>query len=953
MNKATLTWTRKDGEIEFSVLTSGKPLPPEQWGQFDIHSGEQRLSINALFMPNDDHIIEVKDNALFVPDGFLADLTEQEIIGLSLPSPAPIILKIMTEGLFSKPTFKIKYRILNNNKRPLLGAKTDGLFLESDMTYTLLEPYYSIINRIDTFNQTEFIDVNERLIALSEIKSLLPDDSMVDSQLKDVTICRADRFTLDIKENGTFNPLLIKNKHDLEEDVTNNSIVDYAIPKSQQAEFERQFSSRKQVNKSYPIGRDTYVVLPNRVKNALEVVKEYQVKPQPERHTFIANPQKFIVQHLLGDLDEPSSQEDIEMIDALFVETPDFVSQRVEEIGYWSPKLCAYVTSNESTWLPSDTERLRFPIDDLLVDISITEARQLLTLIIEALDSNKDIVRFNDIDVPASIETKNTLIQFLKLVDEQRSAEQKDKLKKEIKAPLVKDNIDELQFELIKKSPRPRLNRTPKALTVQSLYPHQKVGIDWLCQHWESGSVGALLADDMGLGKTLQALVLMVSVFESSKSGELKIGPTLIVAPSGLLKNWMDEADMHTSNQFLADFYQAFGPGIKRLSEMDTFERNQFLSQQRVVLTTYETLRDKINVFLSIDWGLTIFDEAQKIKNPVSRMTEMAKSISSEFSLMLTGTPVENELKDLWSIMDVAQPGLFGSLAEFHTDYVIPSLDNPKLAQNLKTLLVEKSKPPVMMRRLKEEHIEGLPHKHIHEMFVDMPEQQAIEYENKIKDAQEEKHTPGAMFKIIHELKKTSLIAESIDGFGIDDGVVNRSARLKALVEILDKVSAKNEKALIFCEHLDIQEHLASYIQYRYKMPTRPFRISGKIDGFARKRYVDEFQSRSASEFDVMLLSPKAGGVGLTITAANHVIHLSRWWNPAVEDQSTDRVYRIRQIKDVHVYLPIAVHPKYQDASFDVNLNSLLQRKRNLSMNALMPGTMSKSDVKVFFEKMV
>lgn len=953
MNKATLSWIKKHGSVEFSVQFNELQLAPQQWCQFDIQKDNDRLSVNALFMPNDLHTVEYNDKSLSVPYGFLAELTEQEIIGLSLPTPAPIIIKIMTEGLFSKPSFKIKYRILNNDKRPILGAKIDGLFLESNTTYTLLEPYYSIIKSIDSFNQTEFADVNERLVALSEIKSLLPDNSMVDSQIKEVTICRADRFTLDIKDNNTFNPLLIKNKHYLEEDVTNSSVVDYAIPSTQQTEFERQFSSRKYVNKSYPIGRDTYVILPNRVKNALEVVKEFQVKPQHERQTFIANPQKYIVQHVLGDLDELSSQEDIEMIDALFVETPDFVSQRIEQIGYWSPKLCAYVTSNEGGWLPTDTERLKFPIDDLLIDISITEAKYLLTLIIEALDNEKDIIRFNDIDVPATIETKNNLIQFLKQIEDQRDKSREENFKKEIKAPLVKDNIDELQFELIKKSPRPKLNRTPGALTVQSLFPHQKVGIDWLCQHWESGSVGALLADDMGLGKTLQALVLMVSVFESSKLGNFKIGPTLIVAPSGLLKNWMDEADLHTSNKFLGDFYQAFGPGIKRLSDMDTFERNQFLSQQRVVLTTYETLRDKINVFLSIEWGLTVFDEAQKIKNPVSRMTEMAKSISSEFSLMLTGTPVENELKDLWSIMDVAQPGLFGSLADFHLDYVLPAINNSQLAQNLKKLLVEKSSPPVMMRRLKEEHIEGLPHKQVHEVWIEMPEQQASEYENRIKDAQGEKHILGAMFKIIHDLKKISLIAENIDGFGIDDGVVNRSARLKALVEILDKVKAKNEKALIFCEHLNIQEHLASYIQYRYKMPTRPFRISGKIDGFTRKKIVDEFQSRPSSEFDVMLLSPKAGGVGLTITAANHVIHLSRWWNPAVEDQSTDRVYRIRQNKEVHVYLPIAVHPKYQDLSFDANLNSLLQQKRNLSLNALMPGTMSKSDVKAFFEKMI
>ena len=225
-----------------------------------------------------------------------------------------------------------------------------------------------------------------------------------------------------------------------------------------------------------------------------------------------------------------------------------------------------------------------------------------------------------------------------------------------------------------------------------------------------------------------------------------------------------------------------------------------------------------------------------------------------------------------------------------------------------------------------------------------MPELQAQEYENIVKEVQLEKGNAGAVLKFIQKIRKASLVAEEFDGSGINDGVIKRSARLTSLIQILDDIKQKGEKALVFCETIDVQEYLSGYLQQRYQLEKRPFRINGQVDGNARKKYVDEFQKRPQGQFDVMLLSPKAGGVGLTITAANHVVHLTRWWNPAVEDQSTDRAFRIGQEKPVYVYIPIAIHPKYGDHSFDANLNRLLNKKRNLSLNALLPGTVTDSD---------
>ena len=190
--------------------------------------------------------------------------------------------------------------------------------------------------------------------------------------------------------------------------------------------------------------------------------------------------------------------------------------------------------------------------------------------------------------------------------------------------------------------------------------------------------------------------------------------------------------------------------------------------------------------------------------------------------------------------------------------------------------------------------------------------------------------------------------------FGADDldAFASNSARLQQTLTILEQVAHANEKALIFVEDLVMQERLAGLIQQRFKLPVRPMRINGTVPGFKRQELVEAFQSRPGS-FEVMILSPRAGGVGLTLTAANHVIHLSRWWNPAEEDQATDRVFRIGQTRDVHVYLPMAVHPDpaFAPSSFDLRLDALLERKRKLTRDLFLPPEVSNGELGELFRE--
>lgn len=226
-----------------------------------------------------------------------------------------------------------------------------------------------------------------------------------------------------------------------------------------------------------------------------------------------------------------------------------------------------------------------------------------------------------------------------------------------------------------------------------------------------------------------------------------------------------------------------------------------------------------------------------------------------------------------------------------------------------------------------------------------MPAGQAKAYSEAVVRARRA-DTQAGILKALQELRIVSLHPErSISGG--DEEFIAASARWQRAFEILEAVRGAKEKALVFLDSLVHQGVLAELLQRRFRLPGPPLIISGEVPGPKRKDRVDDFQSRHG--FDVMILSPRAGGVGLTLTEANHVVHLSRWWNPAVEDQCTDRVYRIGQRREVHVHLPLAIHPEYGDHSFDVRLDELLQRKRQLSQSVLAPIATSEAELRGLF----
>jgi SNF2 family DNA or RNA helicase len=433
--------------------------------------------------------------------------------------------------------------------------------------------------------------------------------------------------------------------------------------------------------------------------------------------------------------------------------------------------------------------------------------------------------------------------------------------------------------------------------------------------------------------------------------------PILVVVPTSLLHTWIAEHKSHLLGLGLGKPVIAYGKNLdfykagKRRKDVDGGQpslQTELLRSESWIITTYETLRDYQISFGKIRIAAAVFDEAQRIKNPGASLKNASKNMNADFFIAATGTPVENRLADLWSIVDLIEPDYLGSLRDFSRKYEGKDAADsvPELRQKVEHSPTTATSG-LMLRRMKDGTLRGLPTKTEHFEKHVMNDVQAAAYDDAIAEARQVGKKSRDVLLALHGIRTVSLHPD-VTASVPDHEYIAMSARYSSAFEILDRIHSAGEKALIFLESLDAQMPLALLIQRRYGLRERPMIINGEVPPGQRQERVSAFQAQSAS-FDVMILSPRAGGVGLTLTTANHVIHLSRWWNPAVEDQCTDRVYRIGQEKSVHVHYLQAVHPAHKEHSFDVRLNSLLQRKRSLSRDLLAPMIFTSDDARQLF----
>ncbi|SDT09300.1 Superfamily II DNA or RNA helicase, SNF2 family [Paenibacillaceae bacterium GAS479] len=423
------------------------------------------------------------------------------------------------------------------------------------------------------------------------------------------------------------------------------------------------------------------------------------------------------------------------------------------------------------------------------------------------------------------------------------------------------------------------LDKMPPEVFVASLKPFQQEGFVWMKSlHYRN--LGGLLADDMGLGKTIQVVSLLSYLYVTNK-----LTPVLIVVPKTLIDNWIVEI-----NKFAPSIAAQLFVHTGNFRDKDP----AILQKRGIIITTYQTLvRDQLSLG-QVEWQALICDEAQAIKNPTTAASKVMKAMKAKFRLALTGTPVENSLSELWSIMDYVQPGLLGSLTEFKKEF-IEKLEgeqrDPSVEQKLLTRMAM-----VYKRRTKSKELAGqLPPKTIIECPVPLGKVQKKLYSDivhKVKTKQMQ--ALQAIQKLIAICAHPALEDNQFAGLDIHD-----IPKLHYTIEIIREIREKGEKVLIFTHLRELQVLLRDKIRDNFDV--NPNIINGMTE--RRQRVVDDFNSRSG--FSVMILSPHAAGTGLTITSANHVIHYTRWWNPAVENQATDRVYRIGQERPVQVYYPI------------------------------------------------
>ncbi len=458
---------------------------------------------------------------------------------------------------------------------------------------------------------------------------------------------------------------------------------------------------------------------------------------------------------------------------------------------------------------------------------------------------------------------------------------------------------------------------------IGDLRPYQQRGVAWL-QMLERLGLGACLADDMGLGKTATVLALLQEEHKNEtqdqgkrKKQSAERGPTLVICPTSVAGNWARE-----SERFTPELSVMMHHGATRSREA-TFEK--LAAAADIVITTYAlATRDK-GVLAKVKWRRIVLDEAQNVKNPEAKQTKAVRALPSPRKVALTGTPVENHLGELWSIMEILNPALLGSAASFRQRFVIPieRFRDEEAAEQLRSLT-----RPFILRRLKTDRtiVPDLPEKMEMNELCTLTKEQVTLYQAVVDDMMrriEEAEGIARKGLVLTAMLRLKQVCNHPAQFlGDGSALAGRSGKLERAAEILEEVLDSGERALVFTQFAEMGSLLVEYLSARFGR--RISYLHGGVPRGQRDSMVTEFQDPDV-DVPMMVLSLKAGGTGLNLTAANHVIHFDRWWNPAVENQATDRAFRIGQRKDVLVRKLVCA------GTLEDRIDQLIASKRDLA----------------------
>lgn len=971
-----------------------KPVPRAEWP----NAGAPRAVCRALDALLDRGEATATADAVRLPIAAAAALTAEIADAVGLPPLAELGLAVALEGRVETPDGHLRLRWTDKSAREIKPAR-NGLVLHwGEKSARLSAPLLAVVEAAEAYNKTRGADLEARVAAWMPMQHALTrttgGEVGRDGFLETFTLYQAGAFALEINEGDDFTPLLMARSQalSLDDDAPADDVgpglrdgggeTDAPAPVGSAGSllsaddhraFLGAFAMSGATRNAYRLhGRNRFVLVDPTLKRALDVVQAKRRASPNERRAFLRNPRAALAEALRGtDETAPTA--------TLFVETEGY-SDRVAGLGLWEPPSIPWMTRQPNGWLPeSGWTQDGAPVDPRPLS---TEELADLERAYEAAEARGDshmVIRGQSIPIDAAPAVLKSERERTEAANREAGAADGDRPPPSPADPeqaerlvlvIAKTNFEGLDYELLLKPRAACIALVPpgELMGPAPLKAHQVEGFRWLVEAWRTGWPGVLLADDMGLGKTFQALAFMAwrrrNADFALRRGTAAVaqGPVLVVAPTALLRNWEKECAERLTPEALGRLVKAYGRDLadlklapdRRSDPGETLDRSR-LREADWILTTYETLTDHERAFGPIAFSLVLFDEMQKVKAPATLNTKAAKALNADFVVGLTGTPIENRMEDLWCLFDRLTPGYLGDLKSFSKNY---GEGDPEKLVALKSLLDQPAGavPPVMKRRMKADILLGsdaLPPKVERVYKTPMPEEQRQAYGDLIAEARRQPdRSPGFMLGVLHSMRGLSLHpqdATSVNVTSADrfEAFARRSARLSKTVEILRDVRARGEKVLVFVEFLAMQDALADGLAALFDLPRRPSIVNGTTPGERRLRIVDDFAATGPG-FGVLILSPKAAGVGLNITAANHVVHLSRWWNPAVEDQCNDRCYRIGQTKPVTIHIPLAVHPDHPDAAFDERLHDLLQRKRELSRTMLAPPT-SEGDVGELF----
>ena len=877
------------------------------------------------------------------------DSVEQELLGL--PELYPFDLEIRSSGTLNEPEFRYNYQFLKPDRK-LLHPERIGciLRLTQEWAYLLTHEQFVLLEELDAFNKREAADKNfqSSLLEFAKIKGLANQIGVeLERYLNQEEVVAPQTVRLRLRESG-----------DAVEIIPDVAGVD---SEKFEAVFDKFPNPETTYNLSQPDGRRTRVLFQEEQRAALQTVKRYRHVSREQLAEIAKEPQAYFDPEVV-ELDPTD-------------ETPSF-SERVREIGIYQPRVYPFVSPYKSQWIPG------ILVDDgtekqTKIQIKTkAELEKLQQAIRKAKRVDQTHLTWEGKKLPVS-EVEQHLPFIKKQLKHRKKPSRRPDEKSETLVLIIEENIEDPDYVEEPDSPveepfRHLLEFPPNLKQDFKLLPHQEEGLAWAQQLWEKEYPGGLLADDMGLGKTLQVLCFLEWHHTKFRTQESQRKPYLIVAPIALLENWAAEYPKFFDNGTL-DFITLYGKDLQTFkckaadaaaSHVPEIEGAKHLPQLRrqrgrldikrlqnanLVLTTYETVRDFQLDLGVIPWATVVIDEAQRIKTPGTLVTNALKALKTDFRLALTGTPVENSLMDLWCITDFVAPGYLDSAKNFNREFCLP-LENPETDIRALGEQVRVRIGVHLKRRLKSDILNDLPEKQIHveECQESMPSEQVTRYQAALQSSQEaelaESQSRNRILQTLHQLRDISdhpLLADSQWELVPIPTLIKQSAKLMVTVKLLEKIAHADEKVILFAERRKTQHLLAHVIQEQLGLENVAI-VNGDTPGstqressmkMSRQQAVDRFQATLG--FNAIVMSPLAAGVGLNITEANHVIHYSRWWNPAKEDQASDRVYRIGQTRPVHIYLPMAIHHEFQ--TFDVILHELLERKRQLSQGTLFP----------------